>query len=113
MAQCEIFYSSFFLYSGQYECNKKRAEAKQKQSAQLKKKESDPNAGLPKDAKDFKPVIPNWPTPSGKTEASVRAHCEGAIKATETYKSCNRVLGARFNIKGAVDQCIADTLVRF
>merc|ERR1712072_854214 len=83
----------------------------QKNSEELPDKNSDPNAGLPKNPKDFKPIIPKWPTPTGKTEADVRKHCEAKIKETDTYKSCHRVLGGRFSIKGAVEQCMVDTLL--
>merc|ERR1712072_1545134 len=64
-----------------------------------------------KNPEDFKPVIPKWPTPTGKKEDDVKKHCEAKIKVSATYKSCRRVLGVRFSIKGAVEQCVADTLL--
>merc|ERR1712072_188950 len=73
--------------------------------------EDDPDAELPKNPEDFKPVIPKWPTPTGKKEKDVKKHCEAKIKVSATYKSCRRVLGVRFSIKGAVEQCVADTLL--
>lgn len=60
---------------------------------------------------NFEPVIPEWPTPTGKTEDDAKKHCEDKIKDTETYKACKRVLGGRFRINGALQQCVDDTLV--
>ena len=98
-------------YSGQSKCNKQREETDDPNSVTLPDKTNDPDAGLPTDPETFKPDIPTWPTPTGKTEESARRHCEMKIKESKTYTSCHRVLGGRFSIKGAVDQCVADTLV--
>ena len=97
---------------GQSKCNKQRDEENDPNSEELPDKKNDPDAGLPKNPKDFKPVIPKWPTPTGKKKGDAKTHCEKKIKETDTYKSCHRVLGGRFNIKGAVEQCMTDTLVR-
>ena len=100
-----------YNYSGQSECDKQRAEKTDLNAIELPLETNNPNAGLPKNPKDFKPVIPKWPTPTGKTKMIARKHCEKKIKQSNTYKSCHRVLGQRFNIMGALDQCVADTLV--
>ena len=97
---------------GQSNCNKGRDEENDPNSEELPDKKNHPDAGLPKNPKDFKPVIPKWPTPTGKKKEDVKIHCDKKIKESDTYKSCHRVLGGRFSIKGAVEQCMADTLVR-
>merc|ERR1712072_366043 len=100
-----------YVFPGQTKCNKKREEKDDPNSEELPDKTNDPDAGLPKDPEKFKPVIPKWPTPTGKKEKDVKKHCEAKIKVSATYKSCRRVLGVRFSIKGAVEQCVADTLL--
>merc|ERR1712072_1382970 len=100
-----------YVFPGQTKCNKKREEKNDPNSEELPDKTNDPDAGLPKDPEKFKPVIPKWPTPTGKKEKDVKKHCEAKIKVSATYKSCRRVLGVRFSIKGAVEQCVADTLL--
>ena len=57
-------------------------------------------------------MIPKWPTPSGKTEKGAKKTCTQKLTATATFKACRRVLRNRFNIKAAVEQCVADVLVR-
>ena len=57
-------------------------------------------------------MIPKWPTPSGKTENGAKKTCTAKLRATDTFKACKRVLRNRFNIKAAVEQCVADVLVR-
>ena len=66
---------------------------------------------MPENPETFKPVIPKWPTPSGKTENGAKKTCTAKLRATETFKACKRVLRNRFNIKAAVEQCVADVLV--
>ena len=56
-------------------------------------------------------MIPKWPTPSGKTEKGAKKTCTQKLTATATFKACRRVLRNRFNIKAAVEQCVADVLV--
>ena len=107
----QLVIQNHHYHSGQAKCNKQREETDDPNSVTLPDKTNDPDAGLPTDPETFKPVIPTWPTPTGKTEESARGHCEMKIKESKTYTSCHRVLGGRFSVNGAVDQCVADALV--
>ena len=97
---------------GQKQCNKERKEEDDPNSEESSGEEKDPNDGLPDDPEKFKPETPNWPTPSGKTEEDAKKKCTESLTVTATFKTCKKVLGARFNIKEAVEQCVADVLVR-
>merc|ERR1712072_1665156 len=47
-----------YVFPGQTKCNKKREEKNDPNAEELPDKTNDPDAGLPKNPEDFKPVIP-------------------------------------------------------
>jgi hypothetical protein len=97
-----------YAFPGQQKCNKEREEKDDPNVEVLPDKEEDPDQGLPENPEDFKPEIPKFPTPTGKTEDDARKKCAEKLKKTETYKKCKKVLGKRFVIKKAVEQCVTD-----
>ena len=108
----EKWYHLAINTSGQKQCNKEREEKDDPNSEECSGEEQDPDKGLPDNPEDFEPEVPKWPTPSGTTEEDAKNKCTTSLTGTATFKTCTSVLGARFNIKEAVEQCVADVLVR-
>ena len=98
--------------SEQKKCNKERDEADDPDAEECTEEEQDPDKGLPDNPEDFEPVVPDWPTPTGQTEDDAEKKCKAGLKGTATFETCKRVLGVKFTIEKAVEQCVADVLVR-
>ena len=103
---------SLWCILGYKQCNKARGEEDDPNTEECSDEEQDPDAGLPKDPEDFEPEVPTWPTPTGKTEDDAKKKCTASLTGSATFKTCKRVLGVKFNIQEAVEQCVADVLVR-
>ena len=72
----------FKTLSGQARCDRQRREKPPNPSTSvtLSLKPFNPAIGIPGDGgKGWKPVIPKWPTRSGKTQVVVRRYCTGKI----------------------------------
>ena len=56
--------------------------------------------------------VPTWPTPTGKSEASTRRHCENALRNSEVGKACLKlILG--LDLTPFIEECLEDVQVRY
>ena len=59
----------------------------------------------------LKAVVPNWPTPLGKTLAKTTAYCDQQLRNSEIAKICSKLLDV-FDVTDFVKECISDVQVR-
>eukprot|EP00794_Sanderia_malayensis_P012371 gene12371-13641_t len=85
-----------------------------------KRRSTDENIILPDDDNDLanyvynpKPLVivaPQWPTASGKTQATVKAYCEQEINNSTAAKICSKLLD-NINFTKFVSECVADVQI--
>ena len=62
------------------------------------------------DPEQITPVVPQWPTPKGKTLVGTRSYCNREIGNSEVAKVCMKLIDG-FDVTDFVVECVSDIQV--
>ena len=62
------------------------------------------------DPEQISPMVPQWPTPKGKTLAATRSYCDKEIRRSEVAKICTKLIDG-FDVTDFVVECVSDIQV--